>query len=229
MESKSEYLLRDGHFYRRDIAEIDLGLQDHILSQISEQQPIMLPRVLTFAEGFIHFLITKTQIAFCTELLQLPFTTWWMHDKKPDSLIPSWKEIQGSIKISDPWIVPPELGKMIFVVLFNRETESIRSCYLYLYRDSELYHFPYPNLFSDGRICMGTVWDTNPTPAKDKLGNFLHAYASFFQSVCSSHLLTANFQKFFIRNLSGWVYPSTDQLARHLVSNGPAFMQGFTL
>lgn len=230
----SEIILKDGQFMRRDTTEYSLGQQDAILQQLVDQQPIMLPYFMPFGDQKLHLLISKTSIVVATELKQLPFKTWWKLLPGGKDLTPTWTDtgLRGCVRIDDPWVMPANLGQLIFAVKFARGTgrPTPENGLLYVYRNKELFHLPYPNNYEDGRICMGDEWDRNRATGKDLVSDFLHAHTSFHSTIANSHLIVpGRTDLLFKRNLDGWITPTGTVFASCLRATAPAFMQGFSL
>lgn len=235
MAINTEILLREGRFIRRQMHEEDLGSQEHILSLLAQDTRVMLKNVFVFNDRPVHILASTNSLAMVTEITSLPFKTYFepSADDPCNMLEPCFHPAPGSIQIDDPWIVPADFGKPLFVVSFARDAYSpthrfvVAHAYLFLLRNKELFRLIYPNVFDDGRICMGNTWDMDRTPAKDVFSNFIHAYNSFQTSAMNDHLTRDITYTLFRRNLKGWVYPPYNTAFDDPTS--VSFMQGFSI
>lgn len=105
------------------------------------------------------------------------------------------------------------------------------NCYLYLCHLRELFIPPLPNIFDDGRICMGEQWMNNKTGGYiDKASQILNALQSFSTSLWNSHLAfeskklfcCINKDKYFVHDLQPGRFVKTLDIA------GPAFLGSWT-
>lgn len=226
-----EIHIRDGHFYRRSVNEVDLGSQDSLLQSLLPPSPQMLPRLLPFNNGYIHLHIASNSLTLLTELKSLPFSTWWKLSPDGINLLPVFVEAPGSIHITEAWIIPPHWGQMLFALNFTRrafEVPQPANAFLYLYRNRELFRVSYPNIYTDGRVCMGPEWDNQRGLGKDVMSDFIEAYNTFYATIMSNHLVSNQTYRTFKRTLHGWDYPAGDGMD-FLTPCAPAFLQGFYL
>lgn len=231
MPIQTEIILKDGNFVRRTVTEQYLGAQDTLLQQMVEQQSLMLPNFMPFGEGSLHLMVSKSQIIIATELKKLPFKTWWKLASGTDLAVTWQNNGRGCIQIDDPWTFPAHLGKLIFAIKFDTATgrpEPVNGL-LYVYRNRELYHLPYPNIYEDGRVCMGDEWDRRRSTGMDLISDFVHGHTSFHSTIASNHLTSERTIRVFKRNLDGWVTVPDDVFLNNLQLTSPAFMQGFAL
>lgn len=232
MPPTTEIILKEGKFWRRDTTERSLGNQDTLIASLAEDVPTMLKNVFMLGDSPVHILSCKGSMVMITAVKKLPFKTWWMLQEDL-TLRPVWLQSRGAVEINEPWIVPSILS-VLFVLKFNR-TESINSAlvvdtpYLFAYMDGELRHLYYPNVFTDGRICMGREWDANRTVNSDAMGNFIHAQTTFFSTAMNQDLVKTNTLNIFRRDVSKWIMPSREDYSSNCPIIGPSFMQGFKL
>jgi hypothetical protein len=118
-----------------------------------------------------------------------------------------------------------------FMALTFTSNGNIGSNYLFLSYNGELYVPPLPNIFSDGRICMGQTFDNY------KSGGFVdHAsiatwtLSSFSASIWGSHLLTQFSSEFCAIDKEN-VFAHTqypEKTVKRLMKNAPAFLGKWT-
>lgn len=225
--TKVELMLKEGRFMKRVITEVDLGSQDQMLQSLTEVAPMMLPSLTSYGSMHMHLLVGKTQAAACVELKQLPFSTWWGFFN--GTLRPMFYQERGYVKIDEPWPVPAEFGKCLFTLLLSRNGSRFVSvnAYLFFYKNGELHRIYYPNIFEDGRICMGAEWDAQRGSGTTLMDEFSRAYTSFHTTEMNKDLVKVMTYETFRRDLTGWIAPA-DRMT-HLVQTAPAFMNGFAL
>jgi hypothetical protein len=229
--TNDEIHIRDGHFYRRSVNEVDLGSQDALLQSLLPPSPQMLPRLLPFNNGHIHLHVAANCLTLLTEIKGLPFSTWWRLSPDGVNLLPVFSEVPDSIHISDTWMIPAHWGQMLFALNFTRrafDPPQPANAFLYVYRSRELFKISYPNIYTDGRICMGPDWDHRRGLGKDVMSDFIQAYNTFHATVMSNHLVSNLTYLTFKRTLHGWDYPQGDAVD-FLSACAPAFLQGFYL
>lgn len=232
--SEPEIILRDGNFYRRHTSELLLGSQENILTSLTEQAPVMLPRFFRFNDSPVHLLIHKTSLAVSIELPRLPFQANWIPDPNATGRLKlHWGSVdRGVIVLNDPWVVPsPDFGRLVFSVIFDRQSTILSPgrTSLLLYRGGELYRLPYPNIFEDGRICMGNEWEAKKTTGNGVMGDFIHAHTSFHTTRMNSDLTTEGTHLIFRKDMNGWIEPLASQVSIHVLPCVPSYMMGFSI
>lgn len=228
----TEIILKDGNFVRRTISESFLGSQETVISQLAEQASIMLPKFMPFGSGHIHLLTNKRQMVMITELTELPFSTYFQIDSsRLNRLIPVFSNQRGSVKIDQKWPVNADaIGRCFFAFLFdlNEGAAFPNKPYLFQYYKKELFSLPYPNIYEDGRICMGPDWERNKGRHKDVMSEFIAAHSSFHATVATEHLVSGYTYELFSVDLeSKWIVPENPH--RYLRPCSAAFMSGFSL
>lgn len=209
MADTTEIILNNGRFIRRitSVHNQDLGTQETLLASLAEPKPAMIHRVTEFNGKWISFLYSKTSLAIATELDSIPFKTWFsprMHDGEP-CLEPVYSPGPGNVEIGGRWSPPTGLGSLHFVAVYRNNAIdmgcAVQNCFLFLFLNSKAYYFPYPNLYSDGRICMGTSFQTEAqkNASNGYLASFMHAYRVFQESQMNAHLVTDGTREFFRR------------------------------
>jgi hypothetical protein len=231
-----EIILRDGNFIRRITSEQILGTQEAILSGLVETQPTMLPNFMPFGDGMLHLLLSKTHLVVITELKTLPMTAYWrVSDSDATKLVLDWDSTppnsmqRGSIRIEDVWTVPANAGKCLLCLQMSLGTDGYAAsrCYLLQYVGKELYVLPYPNVYNDGRVCMGTGWERTMNSQKGIIPSFIHAHTSFHATALNRDLTGDYTSAMFKRTLAGWDFPSDPKA--FMRSTSLSFMAGFTL
>lgn len=226
MNNNAEILLRDGRFFRRSYIEHDLGAQEQILERLADSASIHLKGFMSYNDEPLHLMVNKQKIVLLSRMKKLPFTTYWSIDPAdPKFLLTTFKQTRGSIKIEDTFTIPETWGQLYFAEQFRREDSWPECCYLFLYREGELHWFPYPNLFDNGKICMGDDWDHKPTLYKDMITDFIHAHTTFHQTQMNDHLTSENTRALFRRSLDGWAPPA--DVTPYFRKVGNALMMGF--
>lgn len=231
-----EIILRDGNFIRRITTEQILGTQEGILNGLVEAQPTMLPNFMPFGDSMLHLLLGKGSLVVITELKTLPMTAYWhLSDNHPNKLVLDWDSTppnamqRGSIRIEDVWPVPANAGKCLFCLQMGQGSTGYAAvrCYLLQYVGKELYVLPYPNVYNDGRVCMGVEWERTMNSQKGIIPTFIHAHTSFHATALNRDLTGDYTSAMFKRTLTGWDFP-TDPKA-FMRSTSLSFMTGFTL
>lgn len=237
----TEILLKDGQFVRRTITEQDLGSQETILAQCAATTKTFLKNLTIDADGRPwHLLHSKTEMALIAELNFLPFNTYFeVAEDDATKLCPVFRPHPGALKLDAPWPVPTKFARMLFVLRYKETRPGAilpflpSDAYLFAYRDGELRHFPYPNLFGDGRICMGGTWDNRRSRAVSIFDDFQHALTSFHETQMNDHLISNLSFRFFRKDLNGnWLAPEEAlytgaALSRQFPICGVTFMEGF--
>lgn len=183
-------------------------------------------------------------------LAKLPWKQYY--SKKPESLyyFPSKQlvplfQIQGPQTILDPAFKEThELKETTFfdraagspfkaylVLTFNTSGSPVQP-YLFISYAGELYVPPLPNIYSDGRVCMGPTWDHDKTGpyGQDDASILTHLIQSFSTSTWNNHLVLDISRDFCaltedrvpIMNLN------PKEMVRHLTKNAPAFLGPWT-
>lgn len=230
--STTEIFLKNGRFYRRESFDYDLGNQDVLLAGMAEFPPMMLRRLWTLNDRGVHLLIHKNRVTVVGRIESIPFTSWFQlnNDRKlePTFQYPN----QGAIKMSHTWTPPKDVGELYFAVTFQNPKDVTlpiaERAYLFLYRNGKLWWFPYPNLYNDGRICMGPEWDRKNSTGQGLFADYAHAYRSFMESQVTDHLTTDNTRIMFAREIDGgWTHNNADFIVPNLREVSNAFMMGF--
>ena len=137
-----------------------------------------------------------------------------------------------------PFIWPSKEGKLLFVMtaeLLKPMTSTycfyVNQCYIFVLRKGELFALRFPNIYDDGRVCMGHDWEDDRSGGrKNLLGAFTYCYHTF-QTTAMNGDLSSNASELLKRGKNLEFIMSTDkyssQLANFLRPSFPAFMDGF--
>jgi hypothetical protein len=201
MTSKTEILLIDGQFVRRTIQEADLGSQEAMLRKFASSTMEIIRGSFSVNGKSVNLYVNKTAIFAFLPIQELPFKAGYkmvapgvLHPHMTGGWMNSSK-INGHILMDEPFpLTAPELGTTYFVVSYKIPAEGSPpvpgACYLLTYRNNAFYRFPYPNLFDDGRICMGHEWEENMSGGfKTIQDTMVHCYQSFLASSLNSDLV----------------------------------------
>lgn len=234
MQSTTEIILEGGRFVRRNITRQDLGSQETILAGFADSSPVFIRNMQLLGSQPIHVLTNRGSITVMTELTKLPFDSNWYFDATRQEMLPLYNSpMEGSVTINDPWVAPAAFGKLIFAVhslVSPAGTASLRNVYLFRYHGGELYHFPYPNLYDDCRVCMGSNFTRSMSNLinADVMSQYLHVQGSFYETRLNSDLSKTITSRMFCRNIGGeWIY-HPDYTPFCGVTSA-AFMRGFSL
>lgn len=234
--TQNEIVLKEGQFWRRTIEEVPLGRQEAVLAHCASQVSIYL-RNIFFVPGKEHMkismLVGQKQLVLITELKTLPFKTYFeINDEQPDHLVPVFANHRGALLLSEPVIVDQFFpgSKIYFMLNFIRNNRIIEpaNCHLFLSRDKELLYFFYPNLFSDGKMCMGPEWDRTKITSEGPVHDFAYAINKFYETEMNDHLTGVQTQRLFRKDLNGaWIYPTEEVIKENTTLAGVTFLGGF--
>ena len=130
-------------------------------SFLAEQPPIILPHLFRFHDLSVGVAARPNQLRFFVELKQLVMRTHWVVTRDtPPILLPSWSSQNGSHQITHHWAPPPEV-RLYFtaglILIDGYWAWEADHAYLLARVQGRTGAFkpPLPNIFDDGRICMG--------------------------------------------------------------------------
>lgn len=203
LSNKSEYILRNGGFFRRSITDEYLGGQEHILSTLVQPQPITIRDLTRIGSQPILLSANASTLTMAVRLMSLPMRVAMTLSDQGDLLFcdgsnaflgavpPSFV---GSL-ITTPWTPPNGLQLYFFLNMISTGIPgnyACENCYLLAknLQTGDYLAFYYPNVYDNGRICMGHTWDsTKDRSANDVIGRMVHAYNSFHTTVMNNHLV----------------------------------------
>lgn len=216
----------------------DLGTQEHHLSQLVPAQAILTPHVGSIGERSVHLLSVATNSStaaswiMLTSMPILPFRSAFIISKSiggyyvPTSHPAPRNQIERCFKDSD-FTVPPSWGKVVFMVRFvstgSTGNAAPAQCYLVSLREGEFYRTDYPNVHSNGLICMGYIWDGNRAGNQPNMMlQFMHCLTTFLTSDMNPDLSTLGTVSAFSRQPTepyAWRNDANVASIRNVISN----------
>lgn len=159
--SKAEFVLTDGGILRRDISENLITNADALLTEIVASQGTVLPNL---APG-THVRIANNVVWMATRLKQLSLRTHFRllaeAPNTPPLYVPTFRAAADTMEVTHKWEPRADMYLMLissmsrFINFSNSHT-----CYLVVFSvDRGQFLLPLPNLYGDGRVCMGGEWD----------------------------------------------------------------------
>lgn len=221
-----EIVLREGQFVRRTVQEELLGSQQVLLAECANQQKTFLPRVILMGDKPVSFLVSKAEFVAITYLDKIPFNTWYMPGN--NRFVPVFLKSPGAVLIKDDWIPPSEI-RLCFALAMRPMGYDPLNAFLFAEWNKELYRLPYPNVYENGKICMGGTWQgqTGNGPA----ANLLHAIQHFYATQINSDLTTPNTKELFAKTMPDgkWAVTTFDGMKPLLGAPlSVAVMSGYT-
>lgn len=215
LSQKSEYILRNGGFYRRNVTDEYLGGQEHILSTLVQPQPVILRNFVQIGDQPVQVAANASNLTMAILLKSLPMrialslneaATQLVAEDSHNFLGETPTGFAGTL-VTTPW-APPSWGKLYFflnmVNIGIPGSYNCESCYL-LMKDTNTGDFIapyYPNVYDNGRICMGREWDANKDRSgADSVAKFIAAYNSFHATRMNNHLVDAGHVRLFRMNI----------------------------
>lgn len=227
----TEIVLKNGQFVHRNIVETDLGTQDGYLSALANSAPIhtgIIHRLSANNELYnVALALTRTGLMAVTELNYLPFNCAWERSRS-GYFVPSFpRPVPLGVVAEKLRVNVSELlhGRVMFGMFFENSANApaqivhapIR-CFmaLILKGETEGRHFCYPNHYSDGKICMGSDFDSSLSRSSNKtpLEHLKDALNSFYTTNMNADLTsTASFTVMFRRNSDGkFISPTVEDI-----------------
>lgn len=205
---KSEIILDQGRFTRRTITHQDLGSQDTILAGLVESKPVFIKNYAAMGTQAIRAVFNENNAILLTQVTELPMRVSLTLSPNTDKLQisnqvgsaafgASQPMQRGDVIITDPWIIPANLFLCYYIMVYRIARVGTYgpsgTPYLVYYSPNkgEFYAPYYPNIFDDGRVCMGDAWEqaAGARSANAPLSDaFAKAVTSFFTSRMNSHL-----------------------------------------
>lgn len=165
--SHTVFEIRDDGIYRRDQTVTYVGPQTDLVKNLSKFAPRIIPGILSANEILA---VTSNGLSVARRLASLALHTYFrpMVDvSEKVCLVPVWK--QGTPKATEmklTWVPPDTMG--LYIVLYwECKEKSLNAVnplpYLVsLAPNKRTYLLPIPNLYGDGRICLGRGGDAIP-------------------------------------------------------------------
>lgn len=223
MQDTTEYLIKDGAFWRRRVYHEHLGEQNELLKNLAKPVPITARNVARVLGGPMDVVCAPLFRAAIVTIPHIPFSSYWMPlTENPRILVPCY-DAKGTLelRISEPWSPRLASFRILLAIRFNNQN-VIQSVYLWLHDldQNELRRIPYPNNYGgDGRMCMGPDFDSAARGVgmvnSDTLNNVLTTIQHFSSSVLSNHLVVEETAQLFRRHLDGgWIQYGQDDIRR---------------
>lgn len=207
----TEFILKDGCIFRRDISDENLGSQDVILNNLVESPGVVVPHIKHHRfYGDMHLVAYKNMGVLGCRIPYLPFRAQMVMNADCTTLyMPNaqWFNITDgrpeSLVIKDPWLAPAGAW-FSFYLKFRIEHDV---CYAeepyIILRNKENMIVPfYPNIYDNGKVCMGAEWDDTKNKEPGLLDKFEYALNSFMSTNVSGHLINNSKLFLFQRSIS---------------------------
>lgn len=228
--NQTEIILKGGRFYRRNVTETDLGSQEALLANLVSSTPQVIKGVGSFNMKRVDVVSANTTISVVTEIETLPFDCWWgIQDST--TILPAFHNPGGNthFKAKASWDIAKHTGGTgLMVVSFEANSRRVRYVYVYIYKNGNVYVPPYPNLYEDGRVCMGDAYGAiaGNEAGKDLMTQLSSAYESFYSSAQNGDLLRSGYDRLFARDEKGdWKKDRAPFDCMTMAS--PAFLVGY--
>lgn len=221
----SEYILRGNNFVRRTITEEVIGGQEDILGSLVEPAPILLSNVHTLNQKPIHVAVSNGMAVIVTELASLPMNVGMFLNEAGTTLYPLDRNaftpthsVAGMVRIRDPWTPPPGLKLYLFLYCTMAGGQPSANTPYLLCRmgRGEFMAMYYPNVYDNGRICMGTDWENNKNrDCPTLVEKFIRTYSSFHNSAMNSDLTGAAhlglYRRSVVNGIDRWLYETDER------------------
>jgi len=194
-QRKTDYLFRDNQLIIRETTERVGGFANDFLTKLVDIPAIVIKNPI---DGVCAMALGAkgNSLYLATELPYLNFNTWYkagspiINGENVPNLVPVWVERDGAIKMSLDWY-PPKYMSLIFISVFRPAQGNLWEYYdtlLVAKIGDQIHRPPIPNVYSDGRICMGSHFE-RPTPDTSIFEAFEHAVNDFTESEYNSDLI----------------------------------------
>ena len=161
MNSKKRYYFESGKLFEEQSSTYEIGLQTSILAEMAENASILVNNI----HPGVDYLSTsirggRTYTTTTTEVMQIKLNTYYEpyegevfgDPKQWPALHPTFKDKTGTIKKDFTWTPPPYM-KIFFINEF-RDAKFIE-CYLVVRMGEDIHRPPFPNVYENGKVCMG--------------------------------------------------------------------------
>ena len=191
----TEYIFRDNKLIIREINEKSGGFTNDFLAKLVEIPSIVIKNPIDGVSA-IALGAKGNSLYLATELPYLTFNTWYkagspiINGENVPNLVPVWTEREGAIKMSLDWY-PPKYMSLIFISAFRPAQANAWEYYdtlLVAKIGDQIHRPPIPNIYSDGRICMGNHFE-RPTQETPIFEAFEYAVNDFTESEYNSDLV----------------------------------------
>lgn len=182
------YILKEDGFHRETRNTDFIGTYDQLIADMSEDTGQFIKNVGIFAGNRVHMFATPNKIVMCTKVGFLNFNTYFTLYSGNDGverLIPVFSSSYASLTIKRDviWRIPEE-APTYFIKVFPKISANRNhyTCYLVSKLNGELRKLFIPNVHSDGKICMGSVWRPETYCSMPLLEQFAKSFNHFYNS-----------------------------------------------
>lgn len=164
---KTEIILRDGLFIQRRSIETTIGAQDQLLLALAKDASINVPHPFP---GVDHMLVTperiillqktrlptKGMIFFLERPQDYPYLTPRL--ARNSQILPGdyvHRENHLNFRTIDEKTITIYFGISLVKLPVGSNTWAYGSALLFGYADKEAFYIPFPNVYDDGRCCLG--------------------------------------------------------------------------
>lgn len=213
--NKSEIILKDGAFWRRTVTEQSLGDINFHLNQVVEVKRVLFPAgtitdpsltKLGINKARIYGLLSDKVFVVGAPLPFLPTKVHYALSEDGKVLNPHFSSLQNydnMVTMQENW-KHPDLVPWFFVKGMYQQAGLQyvpESCFLALRVNATAsWRRPYfPNIFEDGRICMGNTWEAQVAIATTLAEVLEENLADFWASKMNDHLVNNNTHPLFRR------------------------------
>lgn len=197
-----ELLLRDGVFIKRIVSEHVVGSQDDVLKKFYADIPVDIPFSFVLPGGLpAHLQVSGATISIWTELVKLSLATVWTLTEG-GVRYPIFKDKAAATppEHEASHILEPIKAQMrlflISIAQYDKRTSSYVWANSYMVARApgrkECFRPPLPNVFDDGKMCMGGDYKTAHPCLADL---FVHNLQHIERSRWNSHLTEGLDQK----------------------------------
>lgn len=239
-----EILIKDGYFVRRTINEDRLMSQEDALRNALGATCVNVYNIALMGGEPIHGMFSDNGCFLYTRIRTLDYTTYFScadGAENPVLFAPVYRASNvGSIELKATFKIP-DAFPTFFGQYFNPGENSTyyqSNCYMLTTcpeTGKEIYNFPYPNIFDDGRVCMGLEWDSQVSSQalSPLLPAFTNSFLSFNQTKMNNHLVKPATNRLFTYDIKKELFAantmSTQQVLENLRICGNAIFQGIKL
>lgn len=233
---RQEVILRGGQFILQEIRESEIGSQENILRKFADSRGQTIHKVSSFNGQPIHMFTSKANTVVFVCIRSLPFKDLFSLSGEtgmtPNLCNWSQVDVPGAILMDQPFpLNPNECGfYSFFAVAFTPNSTTPGNAYLLHLKNGEFFKLPYPNIYDDGRICMGRSWENDKTGGFQTLLDITaHSYNSFLTTSLNADLAKTNTRMVFSKSTAtgDWVIKPAE-VGRYLTTTGSTWLTGFT-
>tara|TARA_R110000764_G_scaffold111032_1_gene197676 strand:- start:170 stop:1006 length:837 start_codon:yes stop_codon:yes gene_type:complete len=236
-QTNAEFVVSGNHIVRRVIVETPVVNAAELMATIAKSKSCFYPALLNYGDKHLDLLDSEVDNHFTVfgKISKIPFncsfTAKWLSKKEDFQTIhPKPRHGNGTnvgeVKEKLMWspnalkeFVDPKTQLYLAAGVSRSDNhQQLLQVYLLLFSDGEFRQMPYPNVYLDGRVCMGEEFERNNTQISD-----MHvvsmaeiwgiAYNSFMSSSMNSDLSDPSCEDFFSFGLSSKEPTNTKEIA----------------